>query len=80
MGFAEEEEGRSQRAGPRLSPLLPTVHLPRPHLQFLKALAQQHELRVGPREVFHYQVVAGDGVKVGSGGRRQVGSPGDLTM
>lgn len=78
MGFAELE-GLSQRTGSRLPPR-PSSRLPRPHLQLLGAVAQQHKLWVGPWEVFHYQVVAEDGVKVSSGGQRQVGAPGDLLM
>lgn len=68
----------SARWAPPLAP--PSVPLPRSHLQFLVAVTQQHQLWVRPWEVFHYQVVAGDGVKVGSRGPRQVGSPGALLM
>ena len=46
--------------------------------EVIKAVAQQHELWVGPRQVFHHQVVAADRVKGDSDGQRQVGSPGGL--
>lgn len=35
------------------------LRLPRPHLQLFGAVAQQHQLWVRPREVFHYKVVTG---------------------
>lgn len=57
---------------PPLAP--PPVGLPRPHLQFFVAVAQQDELWVCPWEMFHYHVVTGV-VKVGCGDLRQVGSP-----
>lgn len=49
-GILKAESRRRAESGCRALPPPPDPsRLPRPHLQFLKAVAQQHELWVGPR-------------------------------